>query len=165
MLIFLDSEFTGLGQRWPRLISIGLISEDGLHQFYAELTAESYMEKCDPWVKENVLPFLEGCDCLMQPDELHRHLTEWIEALGAVQIATDSDVDFDFMRAILDRWPANLDTKRLKLGGSEFAEALNMIQAENNDLHQHHALDDAKANRLAWLTIVADCKLPKDESC
>lgn len=44
-LIFLDTEFTGLAQRWPRLISIGLVSEDGSREFYAELTAEGCMER------------------------------------------------------------------------------------------------------------------------
>ena len=41
-LLFLDTEFTGLGQRSPNLISMGLVSEDGRHSFYAELTPESY---------------------------------------------------------------------------------------------------------------------------
>ena len=36
MLFFLDTEFTGLGID-PKLISIGLISEDGTREFYAEL--------------------------------------------------------------------------------------------------------------------------------
>lgn len=68
MVLFLDTEFTGLGQRWPRLISIGLVSEDGQHSFYAELPAASFMEKVTPWVRENVLPLwhraksLEGFD-------------------------------------------------------------------------------------------------------
>jgi hypothetical protein len=37
MLIFFDTEFTELGID-PKLISIGLISEDGTHEFYAELS-------------------------------------------------------------------------------------------------------------------------------
>ena len=37
MFVFFDTEFTGLHDN-PKLISIGLISEDGAHQFYAELS-------------------------------------------------------------------------------------------------------------------------------
>ena len=61
MLIYLDTEFTGLGQRWPRLISIGLIAEDG-QTFYAELPPASYMPKVTEWVAANVLPLLDGAD-------------------------------------------------------------------------------------------------------
>lgn len=153
MILFLDTEFTGLGQRWPRLISIGLVSEDGQHEFYAELTAEGYMPKCDGWVKENVLPLLNGGDCVMQPDELRQRLAVWISALGDVQIGTDSRTDFDLIRATLDPWPANIHSKMLHLASQDFAEAVDKIQAENKNFRQHHALDDAKANRLAWMAL------------
>ena len=42
MILFLDTEFTGLDHRWPRLISIGLDSEDGEHWFYAESTKDTH---------------------------------------------------------------------------------------------------------------------------
>lgn len=29
MLVFLDSEYTGLGQPTPKLISLGMVTEDG----------------------------------------------------------------------------------------------------------------------------------------
>lgn len=153
MILFLDTEFTGLGQRWPRLISIGLISEDG-HEFYAELNVEGYIEKCSPWVKENVLPLLEGGNCVMQPDELRQRLRAWISTLGTVQIATDSQIDFDLIRATLDPWPANLAQKPQFLhfdadAGERFSVALDNAFAKG--LRRHHALDDAKANRLGWI--------------
>lgn len=150
MILFLDTEFTGLGQRWPRMISIALVSEDGQHEFYAELAAKGYIDKCTPWVKENVLPLLEGGDRIMQPHELRQRLTEWIGALGAVRIAVDSEIDFDFLRSTLDPWPANIDPKRLFIAGGDFAEAVDKIQAEDKSLRLHHALDDAKVNRLGW---------------
>ena len=158
MILFLDTEFTGLGQRWPRLISIGLISDDGQHEFYAELAADSYMEKSDPWVKENVLPLLEGGNRIVLPDELSLKLAAWIGALGAVRIASDSGIDFDFLRSTLDPWPTNIDPKLLFLADNDFAEAVEKIQADDKGLCRHHALDDAKTNRLSWLAINEDAR-------
>lgn len=154
MILFLDTEFTGLGQRWPCLISIGLVSEDGQHEFYAELNAESYIEKCDAWVKENVFPFLDGGDCVMRPNELRQRLRAWISSLGTVQIAIDSQIDFDLIRATLYPWPANLVQQPQFLlfdadAGERFSVALENAFAKG--LRRHHALDDAKANRLVWL--------------
>jgi hypothetical protein len=37
MLLFLDTEYTGLGQSRPKLISLTLVAEDGRREFYAEL--------------------------------------------------------------------------------------------------------------------------------
>lgn len=159
MILFLDTEFTGLGQRWPRLISIGLVSEDGQHSFYAELATESYMDNCSAWVRENVLPLLDGGDRIMQPDELRQRLAEWIGAQGAMQIACDSkDFDFAYLRAILDPWPANIDPKSLALKfdadrGERFNDAVEKSFA--GGLRRHHALDDAKANRLGWIAVGA----------
>lgn len=41
LLLFIDTEFTGLNQRWPRLISIGLVSDDGGRTFYADLSVQA----------------------------------------------------------------------------------------------------------------------------
>ena len=77
MLIFLDTEFTGLDQRSPSLIAIGLVTEDK-QIFYAALPQATYI---------NTARF------------------------------------------------ANAVEKAFSTG----------------KLRQHHALDDAKANRLGWL--------------
>jgi hypothetical protein len=154
MILFLDTEFTGLGQRWPRLISIGLVSEDGQHEFYAELNVESYIEHCSQWVKENVLPFLGGGDCVMRTDELRQRLAAWISTLGTVQIAIDSQIDFDLIRATLDPWPTNVAQKpQFLLFDADTGERFNtaLENAFTKGLRRHHALDDAKANRLGWL--------------
>lgn len=52
MLVFLDTEYSGLGQRLPSLISLALVPEDGKREFYAELPAGGYAEQCDYWVKK-----------------------------------------------------------------------------------------------------------------
>ncbi|MDP1872049.1 MAG: hypothetical protein Q8K61_10550 [Gallionella sp.] len=59
MLIFFDTEFTELGID-PKLISIGLISEDGTREFYAELSDTYQPTDCSAFVHEAVLPHLQG---------------------------------------------------------------------------------------------------------
>ena len=115
MILFLDTEFTGLGHRWPRLISMGLVSEDGRYSFYAELTPESYRDQCSHWVQANIFPLLEGGDRVMDPDKLRQRLTKWISVLGDVRVVTDApDYDFAFLRATLEPWPANVDPKPIR---------------------------------------------------
>lgn len=157
MLLFIDTEFTGLGQQYPRLISIGLVSEDGLQTFYAELQPDSYMERATDWVKANVLPLLNGGHFIMSPDALRKSLAEWIGTLGPVKVATDSrDYDHEFLRAILAPWPANVDPEPFVLNINymqdidKFHSALEKAFTSGG-LRRHHALDDAKANRLGWL--------------
>lgn len=156
MLLFIDTEFSGLGQRWPRLISIGLISEDRQHSFYAELPPESYSKKRSHWVLENVLPNLEGGDCIKQPAELQESLSNWVTQFGMVRIATDSlNYDFKFLQSILDPWPINIDKSPLLLtiehlnDYHKFGSGVERAFAEG--LRRHHALDDAKANLLGWI--------------
>ena len=54
MLIFIDTEFTDFAD--TELISIGLITDSGEHEFYAELPVNR--RKCSDFVIETVLPQL-----------------------------------------------------------------------------------------------------------
>jgi hypothetical protein len=59
MRYFLDTEFMESGPRDPiRLISIGIAAEDG-RTYYAE-DASAPLDKANPWVRQNVIPFLWG---------------------------------------------------------------------------------------------------------
>lgn len=159
--VFLDTEFTGLEQRWPRLISIGLVSEDGQRSFYGELPAESYGEKATLWVRDNVLPLLESGNRVMQPDMLREQLSNWLTSLGAVRIATDAqEYDFAFLRALLKRWPTNVASEPLRLNMNYLnnfdAYEMTVEAAYTSGLRRHHALDDAEANRRGWIAAGGD---------
>ena len=52
MMIFYDSEFTGLHQ-YTTLISMGLVDKNG-RSFYAEFS-DYAQEQCDEWINEHVL--------------------------------------------------------------------------------------------------------------
>ena len=159
MIVFFDTEFTDL-DRDALLISIGLVSEDGRHSFYAELSENDprHYANTSDFAKEIVLPLLEGGDCLMTMAELSTRLATWLADFAQpVQLATDSGTwDWRWIQQIFQKpgtWPANLERKPLVLlfdadKGERFADAVQ--EAFDAGLRQHHALDDAIANRAGW---------------
>lgn len=159
MLIFFDTEFTGLDID-PKLISIALISEDGTHEFYSELSDTFHPKDCAPFVHEAVLPHLQGGDALMTFNELTLRLGNWINGFDQpVQLVTDSfSWDWPWIQELFSQsgtWPKNLDGKPValsKLVGpiTLDAEVELIFRDHVPRLRRHHALDDAKANRLAY---------------
>lgn len=158
MLIFFDTEFTDLHAD-AQLISIGFVSEDG-RTFYAELADGDawHWANAGDFAKEEVLPLLEGGACLMAMVDLSGRLSAWLaEFAQPVQLATDSLAwDWHWMQQIFrapGSWPANLAPRPLVLRfdgdeGERFADAVQA--AFDAGLRQHHALDDAIANRAGW---------------
>jgi hypothetical protein len=153
-LIFFDTEFTELGVD-PRLISIGFVSEDGKHSFYAELIDTYNKADCSDFTEEFVLPLLQGGEALLSMKDLGERLANWLESFARpVQLVTDSLAwDWPWIIEILDginHWPSNLDRTPFILQPSlELNNAIKL--AASRGLRKHHALDDAKANRLGYL--------------
>lgn len=160
MHIFFDTEFSGLILD-PKLISIGMIAEDGERTFYAELSDTYQASACEPFVHEAVLPQLQGGDARMTIEELTLRLGNWIEDFNRpVQLVTDSlSWDWPWIQELFylsGTWPKNLDGKPGQLSemvGSPLLERTveQVFQSHVPRLCRHHALDDARANRLAWL--------------
>ncbi len=154
MLVFFDTEFTELCPD-ARLISIGLVTEDGKHEFYAELSDTYGQADVSDFARTTVLPLLEGGDALMTMPELKLRLKNWLEHFDVpIQLATDSlSWDWPWIQEIYsdqNTWPQNLDGNPLILGQSTEMD-LALENAFAGGLCRHYALDDAKANRLAWL--------------
>ena len=156
MLIFFDTEFSELGVD-PRLISIGLVAEDGDRTFYAELSDTYEPDDCGDFARLAVLPKLEGGAVCMTFAELGERLVSWLETFSEpVTLATDSLAwDWPWIHEILSEhgtWPDNLATQPeiLQLT-DEFSRAVEHAFA--GELRRHHALDDARANRIGWLAI------------
>ena len=158
MNLFLDTEFTGLDQRNPKLISLGLVSEDGRESFYAELPPETYDSMCSMWVRNNVLPLLEMGDRIMQPEQLRQRLLGWIKPLDAVTIVTDApEYDFSLLKSILVQWPKNVQPTPIRFDsfslGLESEKLLDTYRGSyfTAEKPQHHSLHDAWALRQMWL--------------
>lgn len=168
--VFFDTEFTGLVVD-PKLISIGLVDESGDLIFYAELSDTWQMVDVSDFVREAVLPKLEGGTARMTMAELGERLTIWLEEFNEpVQLVTDSLVwDWTWIQEIFHehgQWPANVDGKPLLLTMNylndfdAFEAAIEGAFAAG--LRRHHALDDAQANRLGWIAAGGDIERTSD---
>jgi DNA polymerase III epsilon subunit-like protein len=153
MLIFLDTEYTGLGQRKPKLISLGIVSEDGRREFYVELADTWQLDDCSDFVKREVLPLLQGPAI---PISVAREcLVNWLgDAPRSLQSACDSARDFEFLLYLLgDVRPRNLkmtcyDLRPLIDTTVYHRAVMAHFQSDNRE---HHALVDARAYRKGWL--------------
>lgn len=163
MLIFFDTEFSDLCID-SRLISIGLIAEDGKRTFYAELTDTYQPKDCGEFTRLTVLPLLEGGDVRLSMRELGECLLAWVESFGEpVTLACDSLAwDWPWIKEIFgkpDIWPTNLARNPLLLTINylnDYDRFIEAVEKAFSTLRQHHALDDAKSNRLGWTAARGD---------
>ncbi len=153
MLVFLDTEYTDSLN--IDLISVGLVSEDGRHEFYGERTD---FEKtwCNEFVKAAVFPHL-GQLANAQTDRagLRTRLSAWFAGLqGTVSVACDSYTDWELLLDVLEHEkPAKLigyfDLRPFGKG-KIFNDAVCAYHAVGGH-PWHHALHDARALRLGWV--------------
>lgn len=149
MLIFIDTEFTDFIK--PELISIGLISECGKFEFYAELPVNR--KKCNAFVIKTVLPLLNRVDnakCTL--NQLTFNLVRWIEQFKNQKPVICFDYDGDwtlFCSAMGDEIPSYIKSKNIYPYLNELKLELFFNESK---LNQHHALNDAKANRFVFTT-------------
>ena len=158
MMIFLDTEFTGLDQDKPDLISIALVDKAG-REFYAELPPSHYAVQCNEWVHFNVLPHLWGGDYVQSVAAIRDRLTAWIAGIAdRVVIVTDCpDADFRLLRWLLPEWPQNVAPAPMlftawSMGDNEQPQ-LHTLMANYHTPERpaHHALHDANALRIGML--------------
>ena len=157
MLIFFDTEFTGLGKPNPKLISLALVPDDGRNPFYAEIAEGDgwTLNDCNSFVLREVLPILNGGKHIVPSTELSNLLRVWFADMPrSVQIACDSVIDFRFLRTILAaEWPDKLEEQYFDLStlitNSIYDQTVNRYYTQERP--PHNALADAQAYRLGWL--------------
>lgn len=162
MLLFLDTEFTGLDQAHPDLISIGLVDEFG-REFYAELPESHWTVQCNEWVHFNVLPNLWGGDYVQSESSIQERLTSWIENIPEKAVIVSDWPNGDFfihLKKLLPQWPSNLSTWPMQFGAWSMGdEQQPVLRKLIDDYHtpqrpRHHALHDAHSLRLALMYAV-----------
>lgn len=156
MNVFLDTTFTDFKD--CELISIGLVSEDGVHQFYAE-RSDFLLARCSDWALGHVLPRLASSSTSsMTRRALHQALYAWFEALPEpATILFDYSTDWCLLAEALlsdgqHRIPAAVTaTQSIAALKNEvmFAETMERYFANGNP--RHHALTEAQALRAGWL--------------
>jgi len=169
MQIFIDTEFTTLTHE-ARLISFGAVSEDG-REFYCELTPV-VQEECSAFVREIVLPLLEGGVAACLRARFAERLAVWLGQFADPILLSDSDWDIYVVRHALsgerNRLPGlvtipgpagPLEVMLLMLAPLS-AEAMAVFQREvaqhfARDNRQHHALVDARAMRAGLLAVIS----------
>jgi hypothetical protein len=162
MLVFLDTEFTDLGE--PNLLSVGMVSEAG-DELYVELEldtddARDRMRVTSAFVDEVVLPQwsrVPGAACSHR--EMGRRIGEWLQRLaersGQVELVSDCRLDVELVEGALGH--AGLlqamnavSTQRIVAGVDEIGDVGRLYgRAERRRLYRHHALADAMALRSA----------------
>lgn len=168
--VFLDTEFSDFIDM--ELLSIGLVSEDGTQEFYAEVN-DSPPESRSAFVKTVVMPLMEPAKYAMSYVQVASRVVEWLNNLPCDKITIIVDYAGD-MTLITELFKCVGDpTKQIvfRYLHNEFEEMLEyrlissdmvrkqarrlvdiaMLQYYTVDPRQHHALVDAKANRHGWV--------------
>ncbi|MBI1889421.1 MAG: hypothetical protein HYS18_02110 [Burkholderiales bacterium] len=172
MLLFLDTEFTGINQAKPDLISIALVNEDG-REFYAELPEEHWTVQCNEWVHFNVVRHLWRGEYVQSEVVTREKLTAWINELPEMAVIVTDCPDADFfgqLKRLLTPWPANLDAWPIQFTtwsmGDDWQPALQKVmdgyfgpaRPKHHALHDAHALRHCYAHATAngWKPVLAE---------
>jgi len=155
MLVFLDTEFTDFINM--EMLSIGMVSADGKHEFYAERTDYS-LKMCSGFVKEEILPLFDKSGFVGTKEEIGLKVIDWIIGLpyNEVVIVIDYHGDWQILADLLPSVPMKLKRSPEYIQTlTDFATNVSIQGVEEYfekvDKRRHHALVDAKANRHGWL--------------
>ncbi len=163
MRYWFDTEFIERGPTQPiRLLSIGMVSEDG-RELYCEVANAHYLidrdydQYGDPWLLSNVKPHISADG--ETRDEIKARILAFIGDDTPEFWAYFADYDWVVFCQIFGRmidlpkgWPMHcLDLKqRMKDRGFERERLPEQGDAE------HSALNDARWTRDAWMAVMAD---------
>jgi len=155
MIYFIDTEFSERGPDYPiQLISIGIVRMDGSELY--RISKEFHERGCNQWVKQNVLPHLEGPR--HSRSEIRHAIQDFVGVDPSPEFwgyysAYDWVVFCQIFGAMIDLprgWPMFCrDIKQLAndRGNPPFPEKMRLTMKTSNE---HNALHDARWNRLAW---------------
>lgn len=161
-VIFYDSEFSSLDPEIGKLLSIGMVKPNG-EELYFEL---EFNGEADPWVKDNVLPFLTG-EKISEKEALEKikefagdkkpFLVSYVSGYDAVYLKKIIGNDKD---GIFNWRPIDIASMCFALGfdPGTFGEAdktglFEKMGIDYKKYREHHALDDAKLLREFYLKI------------
>lgn len=137
MVFFLDAEFD---VPTNTLISLGIVSEDGLREFYEVLPYDNIQ---DPWVKENVIPILQKKPISFV--EFQIALEKFVKQFPGMHIVVNHPNDvYYFNFALMQERGKWIMVQPLSF------EVDDDLSGKGSKL-LHNALFDARATRESWL--------------
>lgn len=163
-IVFLDTEFNGNDPYVAELLSLGMVTMDG-REFYAEIEFSGVL---DPWVKENVEPYLTGKK--ITREKVIKQVSNYVGAKKPQLISFVNAFDYVYLtkcftRDVLNsifKWPPldfasilwgnGIDPNRFyeKTEGNLFEE----LKIDLEKYYRHNALSDAKLLREVYLKLV-----------
>ena len=151
--IYFDTEFEGLFDK-AKLISIGLTNETGSALFYAELSDNYKLENCSDFCKTVVIPLLQNDKSVMTYTQLKNNLWIWLENQGPnTVLICDCKRDVTQIKKLFPLGlPKNSTYKVLNFYSRWKRRIINFNRRiyKTHNLRDHHALDDAIANRIIF---------------
>lgn len=153
MMLFVDTQYTDLND--GELISIGMVSKNLKHEFYAERIGFN-LEACSESLKTQVIPLLgKTPNAQLTEAQLAERMHAWFETLPKkITLAGNSLVDLNLVREALGR----------KIPSNKFTDYYLRQLNRSRDYHEgirkyheiegqspYHALHAAHAKRAGWL--------------
>ena len=147
-----------------QLVSIALVSEDGLHHFYAEMAPLPL--SATAFVRETVYPLLEGGHHAISDLEMTDRLRRFLSSVPRPHVLYDYENDRALLLRALggfSRLPSELaecadppkDLQSSLIQDDRLQAALEsyFVEHPHEASRRHHALVDATALRAAWTMI------------
>ena len=159
MHLFLDTEFTDANLLKAELISLALVSEDGVNELYLE--RNPLPGRCSAFVRANVCPLLDRGSAAVPDGEFTRRLRAFLRGIPEPLIIADFPGDKFFCEvaltgfhlprsALTDSGP--IPTIRWNIvDDAELVARIERWFAMHSAAKRHHALTDAMALRDCWL--------------
>ncbi|WBX94948.1 3'-5' exoribonuclease [Pseudoxanthomonas mexicana] len=167
--LFLDTEWAD--PTGSELVSLALISEDGVHRFYAE--RDPLPEKATDFVRSVVYPLLDRGKWRMSDQAMTTGLRAFLGAVTDPIVIADYANDLALLRYVIAGLdlsddqaaacgpvPQPVMTRMLKEGAMGMLIEDYFAGHPDAAARRHHALIDAEALRMAWLVVTGRVSTP-----
>lgn len=167
--LFLDTEWAD--PTGSELVSLALVSEDGIHRFYAE--RDPLPDMATDFVRSVVYPLLERGQWRMPDQAMTTGLRAFLAAVADPIVVADYPNDLALLQYVVAGFdlpddqaaacgpiPKPVMTRMLKEGATGMLIEDYFAGHPDAAARRHHALIDAEALRMAWLVVTGRVSTP-----
>lgn len=167
--LFLDTEWAD--PTGSELVSLALITEDGIHRFYAE--RDPLPEVATDFVRSVVYPLLDRGKWRMSDQAMTTGLRAFLGAVTDPIVIADYPNDLSLLQYVVAGFdlpddqaaacgpiPQPVMTRMLKEGATGMLIEDYFVGHPGAAARRHHALIDAEALRMAWLVVTGRVATP-----